>query len=179
MIAIVIIRFVAILHSKAQRQQVCLFRCAISGEERAEGAIPTSHALQGLYTRVDISLALVQIHPRALDRLPLLLEVRQGVAANVLRLQRDPLAFLQPLGTALQPLRPREQLLPLLQMMVHAVRVVGVAVAEKRLAVVRERLEPALQLVDVGRIVAEPDVDFRPGCRGDVLLLHPHLIELF
>ncbi len=102
-----------------------------------------------------------------LNSLPLQLQIRQRPPPNILRLVRHPLAVPQPLATPVQPVRTREQLLALLQLMICAaavvIVVVAVAVAEEGFAVVGEGFEFALCGVDVGFVVAETGVEAGAG----------------
>lgn len=100
------------------------------------GSVPTSHAPQSLDTGIHISLTLLQIIPRVLDRLPLSIQISQHVAPNILRLQRNPLTLLQPRRAALQSLRAGQKLLPLFQVLV--LWLVCVSVSEEGFPVVGE-----------------------------------------
>jgi len=112
-----------------------------------------------------------------LNRLPLRMQVGQRIPPNILRLQRNALTVPQPLRAAIQAVRTREQLLPLLELLV-GVRVVGVAVPEQRLAVVGEGFEFAFAGVDVGLEIAEALADFAADGGGDVLFFDAHLVQL-
>ena len=57
---------------------------------------PPRHALQSLVTPIRITLTLQQRPTRMLNRLPLPAQVRKGIAANILRLERNPLTLPQP-----------------------------------------------------------------------------------
>lgn len=130
-------------------------------EREDKVAIPTGHPFQRLYTRIHISLALMQPHPRMLNSLPLLIEISQGVSTNIFRFQCHALAFLQPGRATFQPLRAGQKLLSLLQVSVLPARfVVRVAVPEERLPIIGERFQLALDFIDVAAVVAEADVDF-------------------
>lgn len=111
-----------------------------------------------------------------LNRLPLPVQIGQNVPPNIFRLQRRPLGALKPCRTALQSFSARQELLALLEMLVH--RFVGVPVAKEGFAVIGKGLELALDLVDVGGVVPEAHVHFGAGRGWDVLLLHAHLVEL-
>ena len=93
-----------------------------------------------------------------LDLLSLQLQIRQRSSTNLLGLIRHPLAVSQSLGASIQSVRSREELLPLLELLV-CVGVIGVAVAEEGFAVRGEFFEFALAAVDVGFEVAETLVD--------------------
>ena len=113
-----------------------------------------------------------------LNRLPLYLQIRQRAPPDILRLVRHALAVPQPLTAPVQPVRPAQQLLALLELVVFG-RVVGVAGAEEGGAVVGEGFELTFRGVDVRFEVAEARVDARAGCRGDVLFFDAHHVELF
>ena len=113
-----------------------------------------------------------------LNRLPLNLQVRQRAPANILRLVGDALAVPQPLAAAVQPVRPAEQLLALLELVVLG-RVVRVAGAEEGGAVRGKGFEPPFGGVDVGFEVAEAWVQARACGGGDVLFFDAHHVELF
>ena len=89
----------------------------------------------------------------------------------------NPLTLSQPLTTPIQSLRPRKQLLPLLELLV-ATRVVGIAISEKGFSVVREGFQFAFGGIEVGFVVAEAGVDPGAGGGGDVLFLDSHLVKL-
>ncbi len=112
-----------------------------------------------------------------LNCLPLRVQIRQRTPPDILRLQRYALTFPQPLRAAIQAVGSGQQLLPLLELVVRG-RVVGIAVAEERFAVVGERLEFAFVGVDVAFEIAEALVDLATDGRGDVLLFDAHLVEL-
>ena len=136
--------------------------------------LPTRHPPQRLNTPIHIPLTLQHRRPRMLNRLPLQLQIRQCAPSNLLRLVRHPLTIPQPLTTPVQAIRPAEQLLALLELLVVTGGVVGVAGAEEGGAVVGEGLEFAFCGVDVGFEVAEAGVDAGAGRRGDVLLFDAH-----
>jgi len=123
----------------------------------AKGSLPTGHSPQRFNTSINITLTLLQPRPRVLNHLPLLIQIGQRIPPNIFRLQREPLTVLQPRRTALQPLRPTQQLLPLLQMFI--LRVIRVPIPKQCLAIIRQRLELTLRLVKLGGVVAEPHVD--------------------
>ena len=133
-------------------------RTTFIGGQKGE-SIPTRHPPQRLHTPIHIALALKNRQARMLDLLSLQLQIRQGPASNLLRLVRHPLALAQALGAAIQAVGAREELLPLLQLLVCA-GVVGVAVSEQGFAVRGEVFEFALAGVDVGFEVAEALVHF-------------------
>ena len=109
-----------------------------------------------------------------LNRLPLQLQIRQRPAPNLLRLVRHALTVPEPLTAPVQAIRPAEQLLALLELVVPGVGVVRVAGAEEGGAVVGEGLEFPFRGVDVGFEVAEAGVDAGAGGGGDVLLFDAH-----
>jgi hypothetical protein len=87
---------------------------------------------------------LLQIPMRILNHIPLLMQVRQRARANLLRFERDTLALVQSLAATAKTLGAGEKLLALLELGIMRVgRLVGVTVAEKGFAVVREGLELA------------------------------------
>lgn len=96
MIAIVIIRFVAILREelsvKYSSNHMVQPRNLKSGG--LKGAVPTGHAPQSLDTRINISLTLLEIIASMLNRLPLPVQIGQHVPPNIFRLQRRPLGAL-------------------------------------------------------------------------------------
>lgn len=66
----------------------------IRGTLRIGGTIPTSHTPQGLDTRINITLALMQILPRMLNRLSLLMQIRQRTTTDIFCFKRKSLTFL-------------------------------------------------------------------------------------
>ena len=112
-----------------------------------------------------------------LNRLPLQLQIRQRPPSDLLRLVRHPLAIPQPLTAPVQSVRPAEQLLALLELVVFG-RFVGVAGAEEGGAVVGEGLELPFRGVDVGFEVAEARVYAGTGGGGDVLFFDAHHVQL-
>lgn len=80
MIAMVIIRFVAILQESANTSHNLAKKKTSQGffKERGEktrGSVPTSHAPQRLNTRIDIAFTLLQIIARILHRTALNLQI--------------------------------------------------------------------------------------------------------
>ena len=114
-----------------------------------------------------------------LDLLALQLQISERAAANVFRLVGDALALPQALRAAIQSVRSRQQLLPLLQRLVRGRRIICVAGTEQRLAVRGDRLERPFRAVEIALVVAESLVGFGADGGGDVLDLEAHLIELF
>lgn len=106
------------------------------------------------------------------------MQIRQRPPPDILRLQRDPLALPQPVRATIQSVGAREELLPLLELVVGSGGIVGIAVSEERFAVGGEGSEFAFQAVDVGFEVAEALVGFAAGGGGNVLLFDAHLIQL-
>ena len=113
--------------------------------------------------------------------LPLPAQIGQRVASNILRLERDPLAIPQPSRAPVQPVRPAQQLLPLLQLLVAraALGVIAVAGTEEGFAVGGEGREFAFLTVHVCVPVAETLVDLAFLRCGDVFFLDAHLIQLY
>lgn len=140
--------------------------------------IPTSHPPQRLHTPIHIPLTPQYSRPRMLNRFPLQLQIRQRVPSDTFRLVRYPLTVPQPLATSVQPIRAREELLPLFQLMVFAAFIIAVSVAEKRFPVVGEGFEFALCGVDVGFVVAEAGVYEGAGGGGDILFFDAHGVQL-
>ena len=176
MIAIVIIRFVAILHEYQQQGPSYL-----NSQDKAKGAVPTSHPLQRFHAPIHIPLTLQHGRPCMLYGFPLYLQIRQSIPSNPLGLIRNPLRIPQPLTAPIQPVRATQQLLPLLQLLIARIRriiIVPVAGAKEGGFVGGEGFELALARVDVGLMVPDAGVDGGAGVGGDVLLLEAHLGEL-
>lgn len=85
MIAIVIIRLVAILQALVSQCP----RISHKGE-----SVPTGHAPQSLDTSINVTLALLQVIPGIGDLLPLLIECTERPASDILRVQRHSLTLL-------------------------------------------------------------------------------------
>lgn len=96
------------------------------------------------------------------------MQIAQRPRANLLCLERYPLALAQPPGTAVQPVGAGEELLALLELRVALLWVVGVAGAEELGFVVGVLLQLALGGVEVGFEVAEARVVFAFEGYGDV-----------
>ncbi len=128
-IATVITRFVAILAESSARPS------SFSYHHNIREQVPTRHPPQRLHTPLHIPLTLQQAPPRMLNRLPLRMQIRQRPPPDILRLQRDPLALPQPVRATIQSVGAREELLPLLELVVGSGGIVGVAVSEERFAV--------------------------------------------
>jgi len=145
-------------------------------KEPGRKELPTRHPPQSLHTPIHIPLTLQHRRPRMLNRLPLHLQVRQRIPSNPLRLMRNPLTIPQALRTPIQPIRPREELLTLLELFVRW----GVAVepVEEGGAVRGEGFEFAFRGVDVGFVVAEAGVQLCARGGGDVGFFEAHLVEL-
>jgi hypothetical protein len=166
MIAIVTILFVAILGKIRQHKS-----CSIASPQARQ--IPSRHSLERLVAPVRVPLTLQKSTPRVLNDLALARKIRQRIAPNILRLERQPLALPQPPTAPLQPIRAAQQLLPLLQLIVPR-RVVRVPLAEQRRLVVLQRLELALRAVHVALVVPEALVHFDFEVLRDVGLLQAH-----
>ena len=115
---------------------------------------------------------------RMINHMSLAMQISQRARANILRVVRQPLAIPQPLRRPVQPLRARQQLLPLLELHVPTARVVGIARAEERGTVMRQVLQAPLGGVGVSLVVAEALVYFRARGGGNVRFLEAHLVEL-
>lgn len=110
MMAMVITRFVAILKTP----HISTHRFLL-GTGRQKNVLPTSDPLQALYAAINIALALVQNPGGMIDRLALLLQLRQRAGSDRLGLIRQRLASFESLCAAVQPVRPykyRQSLYP-------------------------------------------------------------------
>lgn len=165
-IAIVIIRLVAILVIVSPHLQV-----------NSMDLLPPRHAPQRLDAPVRIPLTLQQRFPRMTNRLPLPRQILQNPRPNTLRLIRNPLCLRQSPTTPRQPLRPGQQLLPLLQLLIH--RVIGISVPKQRGAVASEREQFSLDAIDIALVVAEALVYFRALRGGDACFFHLHRGDLW
>ena len=85
MIAIVIIRLVAILQALVSQYP------RISHQR---DSVPTGHAPQSLDTCINVALTLLQVVPRIGDLLPLLIECTERPASDILRVQCHALTLL-------------------------------------------------------------------------------------
>ena len=122
--------------------------------------LPSRHPPQRLDTPVGIALGLQQPLPRVFNRLPLAMQITQGPRANLLRLQRYPLALSQAVRTPVQAVGARKQLLALLELRIALLWIVGVAAPEQLGFVVGVLLQLALCGVKVGLEIAELGVEF-------------------
>lgn len=176
--AMVITRFVAILFCRIPLVLSPIPLFLIDSEGR-KITVPTRHPPQRLDAPVHVALALEEDVVGVLDGLALAAQVGEGGRADGLGLVGQALARLEALRGAVEAVRARQELLPLLELhVVGVVRVRGVAAAEEGGAVVAQGAEAAGGLVDGGLHVAEALVRLGPGGGGDVLLLELHLAEL-
>lgn len=117
-----------------------------------------------------------------LNLAPLRIQVAQDARANALRLVRQPLAVAQPLRGPLQPVRPAQQLLPLVHDGVTAAPGTAAAAAAAEeggaVAVLRELEQRGAGDVEVVRVVAEAGFDLVSERGGDVGELEGHLANL-